>query len=204
MRQRDPERRRVGGEAIGDEERVEDAVDRHGLNGHLGAVDVLLDDVRTVARGLDRRLDRGRELLVGAHERQPALALAVGSLDDAGRDRLFEHARLRHTGDGQALPLPGLRGHERRGRLVDRMRKPETRRHPRGDAHRPVRPGRDDPVDRLRTRKAVDGRLVLGGDERTLVRIREARRRGIAIDRDHEELSLARRAQEADLGRPRP
>ncbi len=121
VRQRDPERGRVGGEAIGDEQRVEDAVDRDRLDGHLGAVDVLLDDVDAVPRGVDRRLDRGRELLLGAHEGQPALALAVGSLDDARRHRLFERSRLRDSGGGEALPLPRLGRHERRGRRVDRM-----------------------------------------------------------------------------------
>ena len=204
VRQRDPERRRIGGEAIGDEQRVEDAVDRHGLDGHLRAVDVLLDDVRTVPGGFDRRLDRRRELRFGANERQPPLALTVGSLDDAGRHRLVEQARLRDSGSGEALPLPRLGGYERRGRLVDRVRKPETRRDPGGDADRPVGSRRDDPVDALGTGKAVDSRLVLGGDERPLVRVREAGCRRIAIDGDHEEVALAGGAQKADLRGPRP
>ena len=87
---------------------------------------------------------------------------------------------------------------------VDRMRKPETRRHPSGDADRPVGSRRDDPVDALGAGEAVDRRLVLGGDERALVRERESGRRRIAIDSDHEELALAGGAQKADLRRPRP
>ena len=45
-------------------------------------------------------------------------------------------------------------------------------------------------------------RLVLRGDERPLVRVCEAGRGGIAIDRDHEQVALARRAQEPDLRGP--
>ena len=203
VRQRDPERRRVGGEAIGDEQRMEDAVDRDGLDGDLRAVDVLLDDVDTVPRGLDRRLDRGRKLLLGAHEREPALALAVGSLDDARRHRLLERLGLRHAGGGEALPLSRLGRHECGSRRVDRMRKPEPRCHPGGDADRPVGARRDDPVDALGAGQAVDARLVLRRDERPLVRVGEAGRRRIAIDRDHEQITLSRCAQEPDLRGPR-
>ena len=147
------------------------------------------------------------KLLLGAHERQPALALAVGSLDDARRDRLLERARLRDEGSGEALPLSRLRGHERRGRLVDRVRKPETRRHPGGDADRPVGSRRDDPVDALGAGEAVDRRLVLGRDERPLVRVREARaptdrdRRRSRRDRARARRAGARSAPAPLLGR---
>ena len=84
---------------------MEDAVDGDRVDGHLGAVDVLLDDVGAVPGGLERRLDRGRQLGFGAHEGQPALPLTVGRLDDAGRDGLVEQPRLRDPGRGEALPL---------------------------------------------------------------------------------------------------
>ena len=48
----------------------------------------------------------------------------------------------------------------------------------------------------------VDARLVLRRDERALVRVGEAGRGRIAIDGDHEEVALARRAQEPDLRGP--
>ena len=141
VRQRDPERRRVGGEAIGDEQRVEDAVDRDGLDGDLRAVDVLLDDVDTVPRGVDRRLDRGRKLLLGAHEREPALALAVGRLDDTRAparllERLRAAARRRRrsapaasTWSSRARRSPRRSDEEARAALPPgRRRRPASRR----------------------------------------------------------------------------
>ena len=86
---------------------------------------------------------------------------------------------------------------------VDRMRQAEPLCDARGDPDRPVGSGRDDPVDVLGAGEAVDARLVLGRDERPLVRVGEAGRRGIAVDRDHEEVALACRAQEPDLRGPR-
>ena len=83
------------------------------------------------------------------------------------------------------------------------MRQPQSLGDPRGDAHGPVRTGRDDPVHVLGASEPVDPRLVLGRDERPLVRVLEARRGRIAVDGDHEEPAPPRGAQEPDLRRPR-
>ena len=82
------------------------------------------------------------------------------------------------------------------------MREPEPLGDPGGDSDGPVGSGRDDPVDVLGPGEAVDARLVLGRDERALVRVGEAGRRGVAVDRDHEEVAFACRAQEPDLRGP--
>ena len=110
------------------------------------------------------------QLVLPAHERQPALPLPVGRLDDARRGRRSSSRR------GCGTPAASKRSRwrcfdvasgGRRG--VDRVRQP----HPLGDARRdpdrPVGAGRDDPVDALGLREPVDGRLVLGRDERPLV-----------------------------------
>ena len=120
-----------------------------------------------------------------------------------GADGLVEQPRLRDAGRGEALALPRLRRRERGGRAVDRMRQAEPLGDARRDADRPVGAGRDDPVDVLGAGEPVDARLVLGRDERALVRVGEAGRRRVAVDRDHEEAALARRAQEPDLRGPR-
>ena len=203
VRQRDAERGRLRGQPVGDEQRVKHTVDRDGLNRHLGAVDVLLDDVRAVARGLERGLDRGGQLGVRPHEGQPALALAVRCLHDARRSRLLEEPWLGHAPLRQALPLPLLRGRERRRRRVDRVRQPHALRDSRRDDDRPVRARRDDPVHVLRAGEPVDTGLVLGRDDRALVRVGEAGRGRVAVDRDHEQITFACRAQEPDLRGPR-
>ncbi len=105
-------------------------------------------------------------------------------------------ARLRHARLREALALPLLRRRERRRRRVDRVRQPEplARRAPRSRpaSRRPARRSRRP----LRAREPVDRRLVLGRDERALVGVRGSPgARGIAVDRDHEEPPLARRAR---------
>ena len=82
------------------------------------------------------------------------------------------------------------------------MRQAEPLGDARGDPDGPVGAGRDDPVDVLGAREPVDAGLVLGRDERALVRVGEAGRRRVAVDGDHEEAALARRAQEPDLRGP--
>ena len=68
------------------------------------------------------------------------------------------------------------------------------------DPDGPVRPGRDDPVDVPRAREPVDRVLVLGRQDRPLVREGEPDRLGVAVDRDHEDvLSGPRRLQQPEL-----
>jgi hypothetical protein len=180
---------------------VEDAVDGDRVHRHLGAVDVLLGDEAAVPGSRERGLDRRRQLRVGADEGEPALALPVGRLDDAGRRRHAEQARVRHPLRGEALALALLRGREHGGGSVDRVRQSHPLGDPRRDPDRPVRSRRDDAVDVLRTREPVDVLLVLGRDERALVGPAEPGRAGVAIDGDHVEVTLARRAEEPDLRR---
>ena len=49
-----------------------------------------------------------------------------------------------------------------------------------------------------------DALLVLGRDDRPPVRVPESRRGRVAVERDHEEPSLAGRREQAELRRPRP
>ncbi len=58
-------------------------------------------------------------------------------------------------------------------------------------------------LDALRARKPFDARLVLRRDDRAAVGIPEARSRGVAVERDHVQLTRARRREQAQLGRPR-
>ena len=126
-----------------------------------------------------------------------------GALTTQGATGSSSSARLRDAGRGEALALPRLGGRERRGRPSIGCGSPSRSATRAATPDGPVRAGRDDPVDVLGAREAVDRRLVLGRDERPLVRVREAGRGRIAIDRDHEEVALARGAQEPDLRRPR-
>ena len=77
------------------------------------------------------------------HDREPALALPVGRLDDERQRRRLARlpeppARLRHARLVEPLALPELDGRER-GRLGrDRVRQREPLGHPRGDGHRQV------------------------------------------------------------------
>ena len=213
MRQRDAERGWVGGDAVGDEEGVEDAVDRDGVDGHLRPVDQLLDEADLAAGGVESGRDRGRQLGLRADEGEAALSLAVGRLDDA-RDRqpLDDagdelRARLGHARLGEAVALARLRRRERGGGPVDRVRQRQPLGDARGDADRPVRARRDDPVDVLGPCEPVDAGLVLGRNDRPLVRVREAGRRGVAVDGDQRRdrarvrRAAARSAQAPRLGR---
>ncbi len=199
--ERDPERRRLGGQPVSDGQGMEDAVERDCVHGHLRPLDVLLGDEGAVARGGAGRLDRGREIRLVAHQRQSPLALPVGRLDDTGNARLGEHARLRQPGGGEAVALARLRGREHGGRPVDRVRQPEPLGEARGDPHGPVRAGRDDAVDPVSARQPVDSGLVLRRDDGAGVGVAEARRCGIAIDCEHVQVALARCAQEPELRR---
>ena len=80
------------------------------------------------------------------------------------------------------------------------MRQADPARDPGRDPDGPVRPGRDDPVDVPRTREPVDRVLVLGREDRPLVREGEPDRLGVAVDRDHEDvLSGPRRLEQPEL-----
>ncbi len=80
--QGDTEGRRRRRDPVGDGERREHPVHREADDGHLRAVDELLDQRQPVARGAAGDLDRRSELFRGLDERQPFLALPVGRLDD--------------------------------------------------------------------------------------------------------------------------
>ncbi len=84
------------------------------------------------------------------------------------------------------------------------MRQPHPRGDARGDGHRPVDPGRDDPVHALRLREPLDPDVVLGRDDRPPVGEPEAGRRRVAVDGDHEQAAGARRREQPELRRPRP
>ena len=60
--ERDAERRRLGADAVGDEQRDVLARDREAADGHLGPVEVLLDEHRAAARGGARLRERALEL----------------------------------------------------------------------------------------------------------------------------------------------
>ena len=84
------------------------------------------------------------------------------------------------------------------------MRQPEPVRDPRRDRDRKVDPGRDHAVHPLGPREPVDPALVLGRDDRPPVRVREAGRRGVAVDRDHEQPARPGGGEQAELGRAGP
>ena len=72
------------------------------------------------------------------------------------------------------------------------------------DPDRPVGTGRHEPVHAERARQPVDRLLVLGGEDRPLVREHQADRVRVAVDGDHVHVVAAmRRFEEAELRRPR-
>ena len=166
-----------------DGERVEDAVDREGVDGHLRAVDVAPRRCRhrSARRSIAASIAAG-ELVLGAHERQPALALAVGRLDDARRPARRPPRSVDAAQRGCGTPAAA-----KRSRCATwTSRAPRSPR--RSDAEAPSRaatraatptgqsmPGRDDPVDALGAGEAVDRRLVLGRDDRPPVRVARSR-----------------------------
>ena len=205
----DAEGRRIGGEAVGDRQRMEDAAGEERVDGHLGPLDKLLDERAAGARlghgELDCRLELGRV----AHERETLLALAVGRLDHAGNGQPRRLGRdpplgLRDSRLAQPLALALLGDCERRGLGRERVRKAEARRHARGDGDGPVDSRRDDAVDAFRLGELPDRRLVLGGDDRALVRVLEAGRLRVAVAGHDEEPALARRAKKPELCRAGP
>ena len=104
---------------------------------------------------------------------------------------------------GERLALPRLRGGERSRPRVDRVREPHALCDTRRDPDRPVRTGRDDPVDTAGPREPVDRVLVLGREHRPLGREREAGRARVAVDRDHLQVTARPGGlQQAELGGP--
>ena len=64
-------------------------------------------------------------------------------------------------------------------------------------------PRGDHSVDALGIGEALQRGLVVERDDRSPIGEAKAGRRGVAVDGDHEEVALARRAQEPDLRGPR-
>ena len=140
-------------------------------------------------------------------ERQALLALPVGRLDDDRPGDLRQvvvapddpRPRLRHTGGGEPLALAQLVGREDRRLRRDRMRQPGMLRDPRGDADRPVRARRDDPVDPERPDEPLDRGLVLGREDAAPVGEREPGRAGVAIDHGQPEPARTRGLEQTEL-----
>lgn len=74
------------------------------------------------------------------------------------------------------------------------MRQAEARRDPGGWADSPVDPGRDHSLDTLGLGQPLERRLIVERDDCPPIGVAKARRGGVAIDRDHEEASRARRS----------
>ena len=142
VRERDAERRRLGGQPVGDRERREDAAGRESDHGHLRPVGELLDERQSVPRRTARGLDRCGQLCRVGDERQSLLALPVGRLDD-DRPRDLGHlvvaaddprARLRHglpraaARAGGACSSPGPRSRARSGAAAPRAARSVRRR----------------------------------------------------------------------------
>ena len=84
------------------------------------------------------------------------------------------------------------------------MRDPHPLGDARRDADRPVRAGRDDPVDVTCAGEPLDAVLVLGRQHRSLVGEREADRQRIAVDGDHVQVAARPRGlEQTELGRAR-
>ena len=158
VRQRDAERRRVGGEAVGDEERVEDAVDRDGLTVTSGPSTYSSTMYGAVPRGLDAppRSPPGAPPRC-ARSVSPRWPWRSGALTTQGATRLVEQrAAAGRPAAAKRSRCLDFVVDERRGRGVDRMRKPEPLGDPRGDAHGPVRARAR--RSRRRSRRARGGR----------------------------------------------
>ena len=202
--ERDPECGRLGGDPISDRERDEAAPDRERVDRHLLPRHELLDEALARARDAQGLLDRPRQVARRVDEREASLPLAVRCLDDARKPEGTRSggralrgagervAGLRYPRLREPLALAQLRDRERGGVGVERMPKPEAIREPSRDRHRPVDPGRYDPVDGIRAREPVEALLVLGRDDRAPVRVLEARGGGVAVAGDHEQAALPR------------
>ena len=216
VHERDTERGRLGGQAVGHRQRMEPPADGEPVDRHLAALDVLLDEQRRAPRGVEGHLDGRRDTLYLRHERQPALALPIRSFHHARIPQFLRRGsclvgsraddvpRLRNTGGREGFPLTKLRRRERAGLGRDGMRDAEPLGDTRRDRDGPVDSRRDDPVDALGDGEPLDPRLVLRGDDRAAVRIAEARGSRIAIERDHVEPVPSCSREQPELGRPRP
>jgi hypothetical protein len=216
VRERDPERRRFGDDAVGHGQWREPAVDRERVDGDLAAGHELLDEDDIRARLAECELERAREHRLVGHEHEPLLALPVGRLDHA---RVAERAgrrpgvlrrcaddmpRVWHPGFREAFALAELRGREHRGRGVDRVRQHEPFRDPRRDRDRPVDSGRNEAVDPLGGGEPVELRLVLDRDDCAAVCAGEPGRRGIAVGGDHVEAARTCGLEQPELSGPGP
>ena len=216
MGERDAERRRLRDDAVGDGQRREPALDGERVHGHLAPGDELLDQHDARPRFAEREREGRVELLLGAHEHEPLLALAVGRLDHA---RVAERGRrgggllergaddVARVGDarlGEALALAELRGGQHGGGRVDRVRQRLALGDPRGDRDRPVDARRDQAVDPLRGGEAVDLGLVLDRDDRAAVGEAEAGRGRVAVDGHDEQAAVTGGLEESELAGARP
>ena len=191
VRERDAERRRLGAHAVGDRQRVEAAVERERVHRHLRPVDELLDEagVRRV-RPRARRRPRRSASDSSVDEREAALALPVGRLDDAREaEPLDRRARLLEAlqSSRRAAAARPPRAKRSRCRTFDVAStavsgeigcgSAEPLRDARGDPDGPVDARRDHAVDALGLGEPLDAGLVLGRDDRAPVGEREARAR---------------------------
>jgi hypothetical protein len=203
--ERDSEGGRIRGEPIRDRERHKIAVGRERVHRDLGPLDVLLDEDAAAAGLRRRRPDCRGEVRAARDERKAALALPVRRLDDARERRHVvrrEVARVRDTGCGERLALAELRRRGGGDARIDGMPDPHPRREARGDADRPVRAGRHDPVDVTGTGEPLHTVLVLRREHRALVREREADRLRVPVDGDHLEVAACPRGlEQPELGR---
>ena len=211
---------KAGGSArmpVGDRQREEAAAARERVDGHL------LPRHDAPRRG---RLARERETRRASStplerppgastSERPSLTLAIRCLDDAREAELAGARRRAPPASRQsawraAEPPPrrtaragaASRPRARQCRARAGARSPRRCGEPRRDRHRPVDPGRDDPVEQLGAREPVEAFLVLGGHDRAPVRVLEARGGGIAVAGDHEQAALPCGPKEPELRRP--
>src|SRR5262249_55301256 len=155
------------------------------------------------------------ELVPARDDRQSALPLPVRRLDDARtaefRNRLprvVERAagqvrRLWDTRLREAVALPLLQRRQRRGLGRHGMRQARTAPPAAGAARRPVPPGRSPPPPLPPPPPPLYPPLALAGDDPPPVRVAEAGRARVAVDRDHVDAELARRDEQSELRGPR-
>jgi hypothetical protein len=189
---------------------VEAAVAREAGDRHLGAVGKLLDQAEPAAGSPQRGLHRLAQLLLGAHEREPATRLSIGRLHHAGEAELVVRighdlpAGLRNAFLLEPLPLTKLRAREHRRRRRDRVREAVARCDARSGTDGQFAPRGDHSVDALGLGEALQRGLVVERDDGSPIGEAEAGRRGIAVDGDHEQIARAGRSQQAELPRARP
>ena len=207
MGEGDTEGRRRRGDPVGHREGREHAVHREADDGHLRAVDELLDERQPVAGRAASHLDRRAEACGRLDEREALLALPVGRLDhdragDVRRSVVsadHPRPRLGHTGRLEPLALTELVRREHGGLRGDRMRQPGVLGDPRGHSDRPVGARGDDPVDVERAHEPLDRGLVLGGEEAAAVGEHEPGRARIAIDHGHPQSARTRGLEQTEL-----